>query len=257
MTGEMAFWNFIKNQAENGEESIELRISGDIVSDDDAWIYEWYGMECASPNVFKTQLKEYSGKDITVWVDSYGGDVFAAVGIYNALKEHKGKVTTKIDSKAMSAATIVSSSGTETCMSPGGIYMIHNPWTVVQGDSNSMRHEADVLDEVRDAMINIYQAKTGKSRKKLCDMMDNTTYMSAKTALNEGFIDKILYTDSSEPQNPMMFSQRAILNSASDSIKKAIEIYRNKNPIEPKPEEGAPIDLYQKLAKINERRYSI
>lgn len=190
----MRFWNFIKNDATDAtEESIELRISGPIIDSERAWLYEWFGIEAASPNAFREALAEHKGEDITVWIDSNGGSVFAAAGIYNALKEHKGKVTVKIDSKAMSAASVIAMAGDEIHMSPLGIMMIHNPLTYAEGDMREMRKVADVLDAVKDTIINAYAAKTKRPRDVISQMMDDETWMSANVAHREGFVDEIMY----------------------------------------------------------------
>ncbi|MCR4436169.1 MAG: Clp protease ClpP [Clostridiales bacterium] len=223
------FWNFIKN--EQNDEDVELRISGEIVSDDDAWLYEWFGIPAAYPNAFRNELAQYKGKNITVWIDSYGGDVFAAAGIYNALKEHDGKVTTVVDGKAMSAASVIAMAGEEVQMSPVGIMMIHNPWSNAAGEAKDMRHAADMLDEVKETIINAYQLKTGKSRNKISEMMDNETFMSAKTAVKEGFADKIRYTGTqNEPvENNFIFSHMAIQNSIARSMMKFLEIAKSQS----------------------------
>lgn len=217
------FWEF-KNK-ENTDE-IELRISGEIVSDDDAWIYEWLGISASSPNAFREELSGYKGKNIRVWIDSYGGDVFAGAGIYNALKEHDGKVTTVVDGKAMSAASVIAMAGEEIQMSPVGLMMIHNPMTFSYGEAKDMRHAADVLDEVKETIINAYQIKTSKSRNKISEMMDNETFMSARTAIKEGFADKILYTDTKEQpiENNFSFSHISIQNSMANSMSKFFEV---------------------------------
>jgi ATP-dependent Clp protease, protease subunit len=232
----MKFWNF-KNIAatETEPESTELRIEGDIVSDDDVWIYQWLDMPCASPNVFRDELKQYAGKNITVWIDSYGGDVFAAAGIYNALMEHKGKITVKIDGKAMSAASVIAMAGGEIQMSPVGILMIHNPLTGAQGYASDLRKTADVLDEVKESIMNAYQLKTGKSRNKISAMMDDETYMSAKTAIKEGFADSMLYAEQPDtPQETMNFAfgRNAVLNSTNESIKRLFVISKPELPKE-------------------------
>lgn len=233
------FWNFINNQAtEETPENIELRISGDIISDDDAWIYEWFGIQAASPNAFREELSQYDGKDITVWIDSYGGDVFAGAGIYNALKNHNGKVTTKIDGKAMSAASVIAMAGDEILMSPVAIMMIHNPLSVVQGYASDMRKQADVLDEVKESIVNAYQAKTQKSRNQISAMMDDETYMSANSAIKQGFADGILYQDEGENKNVMNFSfdRFAIQNSASVAAKRYFDFEKLRNhKSEPQP----------------------
>lgn len=233
----MKFWNFIvKAATETEQESIELRIDGDIVSDDDIWFYEWFGMTATSPNAFKAELAQHNGKDITVWIDSYGGDVFAAAGIYNALMEHKGKVTVKIDGKAMSAASIIAMAGGEIHMSPVAIMMIHNPWTSAAGESRDMRHTADILDAVKDALINAYQLKTNKSRNKIASMMDDETWMSARTAVKEGFADSMLYSEAPASDPLLDFNRHAIINSASESMRKAVEFRNIKARAEPNTE---------------------
>ena len=255
----MPFWSFVKNQ--ENEDEVELRIEGEIVSDDDAWIYEWFGIPAASPNAFRTELSSHSGKNINVWIDSWGGDTTAAAGIYNALKEHKGKVTVKIDGKAVSAASVIAMAGDEIKMSPVGLLMIHNPWTVAMGESKDMRHMADVLDEVKQTIIGAYQTQTKKSDERISEMMDNETWMSAKTALAEGFIDEILYAEPVEGhpiENSFMFSHRVIQNSANEAMKKFFEQYAKIKaraepdvPVADPPgvPSVAPVNSYQ--AKIN------
>lgn len=222
------FWNFIKNAATEAEpENIELRISGDIIDDEDAWLYEWCGIQASSPNAFKSELVNYSGKDITVWIDSYGGSVFAAAGIYNALKEHSGKVTVKIDGKAMSAASVIAMAGDEILMSPVAILMIHNPLAGVYGYSSDMRKTADVMDEIKETIVNAYQLKSGRSRNKISAMMDDETYMSAKTAVKEGFADGMLYTEGEvvEALN-YAFNRHEMLDSTTEAVKRMVALQK-------------------------------
>jgi ATP-dependent Clp protease protease subunit len=279
----MPFWRFIQNKVD--EKEVELRIEGDIVSDDDAWFYEWFGMSVATPNKFRNELKEHKGKNITVWIDSYGGDTVAAAGIYNALKEHKGKVICKIDGKAMSAASVIAMAGDEIHMSPLAIMMVHNPWWVAKGEAKDMRHAAEVLDEVKESIMSAYQSKTKRSRSKISELMDNETWMSAKTAVKEGFADSIMYVeekDGEQVENSFMFSRLAIQNSTNVAIERFFELYNQKlkdNPKEPdkdnkekqiesqkegsfllpesKPETPADglLNLYKQKIKNNLRRY--
>lgn len=227
------FWRFIKNAASGDQqETIELRIEGDIIGDDDSWIYEWLEIPATSPNAFKDELSQFKGKDITVWIDSYGGDVFAAAGIYNALKEHDGKVIAKIDGKAMSAASVIAMAADEILMSPLAIMMIHNPLSAVQGYASDMRKQADVLDTVKESLLNAYCSKTNKSRSQVSAMMDDETYMDATTALRDGFADGILYTDEKEPKNVMnfAFNRFSIQNSANMAFKHLIELENTRKP---------------------------
>jgi ATP-dependent Clp protease protease subunit len=263
----MSFWRFIQNKA--SEEEIDLRIEGDIVSTDDSWFYEWFDIPHASPNKFRTELANHKGKKINVWIDSYGGDTMAAAGIYNALKEHQGKVIVKIDGKAMSAASVIAMAGDEVYMSPVAIMMIHNPWTRVAGDSEDMKHAADILDETKEAIMNAYQSKAKISRGKISEMMDNETWMSAKSAVKEGFADGILYDkEKEEDEEPAMFNRLAVQNSSENAIKRFFELYNEKvkNGADkgaflmpekaemPAPEEGL-MNLYKSKIKNNLRRY--
>jgi ATP-dependent Clp protease, protease subunit len=229
----MSFWKFIVNQATETEpESVELRIEGDIVDDDEVWIYEWFGEPATAPNAFRDELSQYKGKDITVWIDSYGGSVFAGASIYNALKEHDGKITVKIDSKAMSAASLIAMAGDEVLMSPVSVMMIHNPLVGAYGNMHDLRKVADILDQIKESLINAYANKTGKSREDISRMMDDETWMSANVAVREGFADGILYQD--EPLNVenlkhFSFNRLAVVNSANQSIKQAIEMFKKDN----------------------------
>ncbi len=222
----MKFWNFIKNAAtETVPENIELRIEGDIVDNEDVWAYEMFGMPCTATNGFKSELAQCADKDITVWIDSYGGSVFAAAGIYNALKEHKGKVTVKIDGKAMSAASVIAMAGDKILMSPVAILMIHNPLTEAQGYASDLRKTADVLDVIKETIMNAYAIKSGRSRAKISSMMDDETYMSAKMAIKDGFADAMLYDKL--PEDEVMnfaFSRTPILNSTNEAVKRMIDM---------------------------------
>lgn len=227
----LPFWNFIKN--EEDEEEIELRIDGDIVMDDDFWSM-LFGTENVTPKGFMAELDKYKGKNITVWINSCGGDVYAASRIYTALKEHKGNVKVKVDGVAISAASVIAMAGDEILMSPTSIMMIHNPWGSFQGESGDLRHGADVLDEVKETIVNAYQLKTSKSRAKISKMMDEETWMSAKKAVSEGFADGMLYTESKEDaaaeqsSNSFMFSRFAIQNSVNDRTKDFIREYNRR-----------------------------
>ena len=246
----MPFWNF-KNSEENQEE-IELRIDGDIAMDDDFWSM-LFGIENVTPKGFMAELSQYKGKDINVWINSYGGDVYAASRIYTALKEHKGKVKVKVDGVAISAASVIAMAGDEILMSPTSILMIHNPWGNFQGEAKDLRHGADVLDEVKDTIINAYQLKSKKSRGKISQMMDEETWMSAKKAVSEGFVDGMLYTENKEEdvtepvENAFMFSRFAIQNSVNDSTRKFVEQYNKRFKESHKDEEKTKL-LKSKLA---------
>jgi len=234
----MPFWKFIKNQAtETTPETVELRIEGDIVDDGDLWIYDWFGEPATAPNAFKDQLKEFAGQDLTVWIDSYGGSVFAGASIYNALKSHSGKITVKVDGKAMSAASVIAMAGDEVHMSPVAVMMIHNPLTGAYGDMHDLRKVADILDTVKESIVNAYVNKTGRTREEISSMMDDESWMSANVAVKNGFADSVLYTDQPlDVQNmgELSFNRGTIVNSASQSINQVIKLFSKTE--EPQPD---------------------
>lgn len=220
----MSFWNFVQNENEDAE----LRITGEIKMEDDFWS-RLFGGESTTPKGFRKELEKHRDKNLTVWINSPGGDVYAASSIYTALKEHKGKVTVKIDGYACSAASVIAMAGDETLMSPTSIMMIHNPWSQMSGEAKDMRHAADILDEVKETILNAYTNKTKKSRDKISNLMDEETYMSAKKAIKESFADGILYQEENgEEENAFAFSRMAIQNSASETLKTFIEQYNKR-----------------------------
>ena len=182
---EHQFWDWIKNE-ETGERILFLE--GPIDQDD------FWGDE-VTPHNFREQLESGTG-DITVWINSPGGNVFAAAEIYTMLLDYKGKVTVKIASIAASAASVVAMAGDSIEVSPTAMLMIHDPMTVAVGNVNDLEKTIAVLNEVKESIINAYQRKTGLTRNKIAKLMDGDgTWMNAKAALEYGFVDKILFMD--------------------------------------------------------------
>lgn len=219
------FWNWVKNE---GEETRTLYLSGEI-SDE-----TWFGDE-VTPKMFKDELMAGSG-DITLWINSPGGDVFAAAQIYNMLMDYPGRVTVKIDGLAASAASVIAMAGSQVEMSPVAMMMIHNPITVAIGDSKEMQKAIDMLAEVKESIVNAYEIKTGLSRNKISRLMDAESWFNAKKAVEMGFADSILYTQEKPEGNldvgAMLFSRAAVTNSLLTklSIKKTKEPVPNKVP---------------------------
>ena len=174
-----------------------------------------------TPQLFRDELNAGSG-DITVWINSPGGDCVAAAQIYNMLMNYKGNVTIKIDGIAASAASVIAMAGTKVVMSPVSMMMIHNPATVAFGDSADMQKAIAMLDEVKESIINAYEIKTGLSRAKLSHLMDAETWMDANSAIEMGFADEIMQRNVSDsievPKVSMVFSRAAITNSLMDKL---------------------------------------
>lgn len=151
-----------------------------------------------TPAMFRDELAKVSG-NLTVWVNSPGGDCVSASQIYTMLRNHKGKVTVKIDGIAASAASVVAMSGDETLISPTGYLMIHNPMTLASGNRSDMEKAIALLDEIKEGIINAYVRKTGFSRNKISKLMDDETWLNAKKALQLGFVDGILFDEKKKP----------------------------------------------------------
>lgn len=184
------FWNW-KNQAD-GEPTVEriLELNGTI--SEESWLDD-----DITPAMFKEELFAGSGP-ITVWINSPGGDCVAASQIYTMLMDYKGDVTVKIDGIAASAASVVAMAGTTVLMAPTALIMIHNPATMAFGDHVDMEKAITMLSEVKESIINAYEIKTGLPRKQLARMMDDTTWMNAKKAVELGFADDILTDEKHE-----------------------------------------------------------
>lgn len=241
------FWNWIKNQDESGSEMRTLFLNGEI-SDE-----TWYGDE-VTPRLFKDELESGSGP-ISVWINSPGGDVFAAAQIYNMLMDYPYDVTVKIDGLAASAASVIAMAGTTVEMSPVAMMMIHNPATIAIGDSEEMKKAVKMLDEVKESIMNAYEIKTGLARDKISKLMDAESWFNAKKAVELGFADKILFSDgqgdvtndagegivvSDEMSAPVMFSRQAVMNSMLSKL------IPPKKPVEKR----TPVDQLEKRLRL-------
>ena len=180
------FWNWIKNDA--GERI--LRLEGPI-DEDNFW------GDSVTPDTFREELESEEG-DVTVWINSPGGSVFAAASIYTMLCDHKGKVTVKIDAIAASAASVVAMAGDRVLISPVGMLMIHDPMTIAMGSAKDMEKVISTLNEVKESIINAYAKKTRMSRNKISKLMENETWLNAKKAVELGFADEVLFAEGEE-----------------------------------------------------------
>lgn len=195
------FWNWTVTNNDEKTERI-LTLSGVIAEE------SWFDDE-VTPKIFRDELMSGEG-DITVWINSPGGDCIAAAQIYNMLLEYKGNVTIKIDGIAASAASVVAMAGNKVIMSPVSMLMIHNPMTMAAGDTTEMKKAISMLTEVKESIINAYELKTGISRDKIAKLMDAETWMDANKAVELGFADEILSRESSVKQSAMMYSENVV-----------------------------------------------
>lgn len=221
------FWNWVRNS----DESRTLYLNGTIAEE------SWFDDDI-TPAAFKEELLAGEG-DITVWINSPGGDCVAASQIYSMLMDYKGAVTVKIDGIAASAASVIAMAGTTVLMAPTALMMVHNPLTVAIGDTEEMQKAIAMLDEVKESIINAYEIKTGLSRARLSHLMDAETWLSAHKAVELGFADDLLFTAKEDPApepESYAFSRRAVTNRLLNKLPHTKT--EQKQPAEP---------LYQRL----------
>ncbi len=229
-----------------------LELNGTIAEE------SWFDDD-VTPQLFKDELNSGTG-DITVWINSPGGDCVAAAQIYNMLTNYKGKVTVKIDGIAASAASVIAMAGDTVLVSPVSMLMIHNPATIAWGDHAQMQKAIDMLSEVKESIINAYVLKTGLSRPKLSHLMDAETWMDANKAVELGFADEIITRAKTEPEkdegdsleedeeekkfppapSSMLFSRRAANNALLNKLAAKYGQAEQKSSIQAQAEIPAP-----------------
>ena len=177
------FWNWVHDDSGGRV----LRLEGPIDSD------SFWGDEI-TPQMFRDELYAEEG-DIILWINSPGGNVFAAAEIYTMIQDYPGSVTVRIASIAASAASVVAMAGNLVQMSPTALLMIHDPSTIAMGNAKDMEKAITTLNEVKESIINAYAAKTGLSRNRISKLMSDETWLNAKKAVELGFADEILFVD--------------------------------------------------------------
>jgi len=181
------FWNWIHDDSGGRV----LRLEGPIDSE------SFWGDEI-TPQSFRDELYAEEG-DITLWLNSPGGNVFAAAEIYTMIRDYPHKVTVKIASIAASAASVIAMAGNTVEMSPTALLFVHDPSTIAMGNAKDMEKAIATLNEVKESIINAYMAKTGLSHNRISKLMSDETWINAKKAVELGFADVILF-DEKKPE---------------------------------------------------------
>ena len=208
----MKFWNWIHDDSGGRV----LRLEGPIDSE------SFWGDEI-TPQMFRDELYAEEG-DITLWVNSPGGNVFAAAEIYTMLRDYPGKVTVRIASIAASAASVVAMSGDPVQMSPTALIMIHDPSTIAMGNAKDMEKAITTLNEVKESIINAYAFKTGLTRNRISKLMSDETWLNAKKAVELGFADEILFESKKKAEeDPDEKEPDQVMEEAPDEEEKSGE----------------------------------
>ncbi len=219
---------------------MRIDVKGAIVSSDEAWIYDWFGIEHTSPKTVNDLIGKANGEPLDIYINSGGGDIFAGSEIYAALRSYKGQVKNHIVGLAASSASVIACSG--YCdISPTGMMMVHNVSGVSQGDYRTMDKTSDVLQKANKTIAAAYVAKTGMSEKDALAMMDKETWLTADEAIKRGLVDKI--AESQNMQLVAAYNSPMLPPSVIEKIRNTI-----KNPL------GNEADIFMQKkaqAKLN------
>lgn len=188
----------------------ELDLNGAVITNDDALIYDWLGMDSISPGKVRGFLDGAAGDAVVININSGGGDLYSGVNIHDMLQAYGGNVEVHVCGIAASAASVIAMAG-KCLMSPASVMMIHNTACEDYGDRRDKTNTAGVLGVHDRAIASLYAQKTGRDISEIARMMDKETYLDAQTALEYGFIDGIL-TETAAPR---------VVNSAGGMIPQA------------------------------------
>ena len=253
MNNPKKFWKW-RNQSDGKPEPRVLELYGTIASE------SWFDDD-VTPQMFKDELFAEEG-DVVIFLNSPGGDCIAASQIYTMLMEYTGNVTIKIDGIAASAASVIAMAGTSVLMAPTSLMMIHNPMTAAFGSKDEMEKAIEMLEEVKESIINAYELRTGLSRARISHLMDSETWMNAKRAIELGFADGMLTDEKVMAEMPAFeFSDRAVemalINKITAKTRKEPPVNKQepepKEPqTEPAPKHGRSVDeLMERLHLLN------
>ena len=221
-----------------------LFLNGTIAED------SWFDDD-VTPQMFKEELMDGNG-NITVWINSPGGDCVAAAQIYNMLREYEGKVTVKIDGIAASAASVIAMAGDEIVMPKNTMMMIHNMWMGAVGNAAQLRKAADDLDVINAAGRQAYLDKAGDklSEEALAQMMDAETWLTAQQCIDLGLADRYAQEDADLSKTPQLL-QRANTALAANVESLAAKVRAmSKPPMEKEPEENTKKPEREPAAKL-------
>ncbi len=231
MPKKIKFWSFKAKDEKTGE----LTLYGEISNT------TWWGDEI-TPKQFKEDLDALGDIDVlNVFINSPGGDVFAAQAIHFMLKRHKAEVNVYVDGLAASGASLVAMAGDTVIMPEGAMMMIHNPWTFAAGDARDFRKLADDLDKVRDSMVVAYESRSALTKEEIIELLDVETWLSAEDCKEYGFCDEI-----EEAKQIAACADKALLARYKNTPKKLLDKPESKPGPEPDKEAEA-MELKKKI----------
>ena len=171
---------------------MKINVKGTIVPNDDQWIYDWCGIDATSPAKVSEGITAAAekGEPLEVYINSGGGDVFAASEIYSAIREYSGDVKIHVVGLAASAASVIACAG-KSDISPTAQIMVHNVSSATSGDYHDMDKMSEILQKANETIANAYITKSGMAKEKALEIMDKETWLTADEAVELGLIDEI------------------------------------------------------------------
>ena len=224
---------------------MDIYVNGTIVDSEDAWVYDLFGIENASPVKVRDALKEADGNDIDIFINSGGGSVFAGSEIYSMIQRYKGNVTIHVTGLAASAASVIACAG-KCLMAPTAQMMVHNVSSYANGDYKNFDKMSEILKKANEAIAAAYVQKSGMSMQDALELMDVETWLTAKDALEYGLIDGIEENQNANKQTesndltPSLAASTATMlprevlnkfNTEKNNVKAEIEMLRLKGEV--------------------------
>lgn len=221
---------------------MDIYVNGTIVDSEDAWVYDLFGIENASPVKIRDALKEANGSDIDIFINSGGGSVFAGSEIYSMIQRYKGNVVIHVTGLAASAASVIACAG-KCLMAPTAQMMVHNVSSYANGDYKNFDKMSEILKKANEAIAAAYVQKSGMSIQDALELMDVETWLTAKDALEYGLIDGIEENQNANKQTesndltPSLAASTATMlprevlnkfNTEKNNVKAEIEMLRLK-----------------------------
>lgn len=186
---------------------MDVNIKGTVISSDEAWIYDYFGIESVTPKAVGEAVKKANGEKLDVYINSGGGDIFAGSEIYEALRSYKGDVKIHVVGLAASAASVIACAR-ESEIAPTAMVMVHNVSSGASGDYHDMDKQSEILQKANQIIAAAYVEKTGMSESDALKMMDHETWLTAQDAVEKGLCNAI-----SKPQQNSTVQLAASYNS--------------------------------------------
>lgn len=227
-----------------------IQMKGEVIPDDYSDVYDFLNYQYFSPKSVTDALKNANGEDITLEINSPGGYIDAGSEIYTELMEYPGTVNAKIVGYACSAASWIALAADHVAMSPTAQMMIHRASGGAIGNSSDMKSEYNALDQMDKSFVDLYAKRTGKSPNEIYQMMVDTTWMNAKTAVENGFADEVMF----ESKEPALVNADGSLSVKPEMINKIKNLlHRDSNLGKKTNDVSKPIENKEKQPKKSKK----